>query len=61
MLIFVLSRYFTLNQGQLKSHLFPGEISAEAMGMTHSGMLYQLDIPTFNFYELLLFPSLGNL
>ena len=48
-----------------KSYLAPAEIasrhhvqtriSAEAISMTHSNMLYQLDISTFYFYKPLLF------
>ena len=53
----------SLTQGQLKSHVFPTRILAEAISMTHSGLLYQLDISTFYFYEPLLFQilSLENL
>ena len=40
---------------QLKPHLFPAEILADVISMTHSGMLYRLDISTFYFYEPLLF------
>ena len=45
----------SLIQSQPKSHLFPAEILAKAVSMTHSGMLYRLDISTFSFYETLLF------
>ena len=45
----------SLIQDQLKSHSFPGGILAEAISMTHSGMLYRLDISTFYFHELLPF------
>ena len=61
-----------LISNQLKSHLFPAEILAEAINMTHSDMLYRLDI--FSFYMLLVwirlvfmdhccfrFLSLGNI
>ena len=41
-------------QGQVKSHPFPGGILAEAISMTHSGMLYRLDISAFYFFEPLL-------
>ena len=34
--------------GQLKLHLFPAEILVEAIGMTHSGMLYRLQSFTKN-------------
>ena len=40
---------------QLKLHLFPTRILAEATSMRHSDMLYRLDISTFSFYEPLLF------
>ena len=39
----------------LKSPLFPSRILAEAISMTHSGMLYRLDISTFCFYKPSLF------
>ena len=68
LLIFVLWRCFNrqwvrggrvglenLIQGQLKSHPFPGGILAEAISMTHSVILYQMDISTFYFYEPLSF------
>ena len=42
-------------QGQLKLNFFPDGILAKALCMTHSGMLYRLDISTFYFYEPLLF------
>ena len=45
-------KYF---KGQLKFHLFPAEILAQAISMAHSDMLCQLDISTFCFYESLLF------
>ena len=44
-----------VQKGQLKSHLFPSNILAEAISMTHSDMLYWLDISTFYLYEPLLF------
>ena len=39
---------------QLKSHLFLARILAEAISMTHSDMLYRLDICRFYIYEPLL-------
>ena len=45
----------SLNQGQLKSNLFQGGILAEAISMTYSGILHQLDISTFCFCEPLPF------
>ena len=45
----------SLISGLLKSHLFPAGILAETIGMTHSVMLYRLDISTVYFYEPLLF------
>ena len=42
-------------QDQLKLHPFPGGILAKAISMTHSGMLYRLDISTSYFYEPLPF------
>ena len=45
----------SLIQGQLKVHPFPAGILVEAISMTHSGMLYRLDISTFYFYEPLPF------
>ena len=45
----------SLIHGQLKSHPFPDEILAEAISMTHSGMLYRLVISTFYLYDPLLF------
>ena len=44
----------SLIQGWLKLYPFPGGILAEAINMTHSGMLYRLDISTFYFYEIFL-------
>ena len=44
-----------VQKGQLKSHLFPSNILAEAISMTHSDMLYWLDISTFYRSEPLLF------
>ena len=44
--------------GQLKSHVFPAGILAEAISMTHSDMLHRLDISPFYFYEPLLFQIL---
>ena len=44
-----------VQKGQLKSHLFPSNILAEAISMTHSDMLYWLDISTFYCSEPLLF------
>ena len=44
-----------VQKGQLKSHLFPSNILAEAISMTHSDMLYWLDISTFYLSEPLLF------
>ena len=68
LLIFVLWRCFyrrwvirggvgleSVIQGRLKSHPFPGGILAEAISMTHSGMLFRLHISTFYFYEPLQF------
>ena len=43
--------------GQLKSRRFRAKILAEAISMTHSDMLYRLDISTFNLYEPLLFQN----
>ena len=43
-------------KSQLKSHLFPVGILAEAINMTHSDILYRLDTSMFSFYEPLLFP-----
>ena len=43
----------SLIQGELKS--FPARILVEAICMTHSDMLYRLDISTFYFYKQLLF------
>ena len=40
---------------QLKMHLFPALILAEAINMTYSDMLHQLNISTFYFYEPFLF------
>ena len=45
----------SLIQGQLKSHTVPGRILAKAMSMTHSDVLYRLDISTFYFYKPLPF------
>ena len=45
----------SLIYGQLMSHLFPAGILAEAVSVTHSGMLYRLDICTFYFHKPLLF------
>ena len=44
----------SLIKDQLKSHLFPTGILAKTISMTHSDM-YQLDMPTFYFYESLKF------
>ena len=33
-------------QGQMKSHIFPGVILAEAISMAHYGILHQLEIST---------------
>ena len=49
-----------LIQDQLKSQPFPGGILAEAISMTHSGMLYRLDISRFYFYEPLPWLILEN-
>ena len=50
-------------QGQLKPHPFPGGILAKAISMTHSGMLYRLDISVFYFMShcCFRFLLLGNL
>ena len=39
----------------MKSHLFPAGILAKTISMTHSGMLYRVDIFMFYFYEPFLF------
>ena len=44
----------SLIQDQLKLYLFPVGILTEAISMTHSDMLYRVDISTFYFYEPLL-------
>ena len=44
-----------LNKGQLKSLLFPVAVLAQAISMTHSGILYRLDISKFSFYKPMLF------
>ena len=44
-----------LIQVQLKLYPFPGGILAAAINMTHSSMLYRLDISTFSLFPSLLF------
>ena len=45
----------SLIQGQLKLPPFSGKILAKSISMTLTGMLYWLDISTFNYYDQLLF------
>ena len=57
LLIFVLWRSF--HRGWMRcggvENLFPAEILAETISMTHSDVLYRLGISTCYFYEPLLF------
>ena len=64
LLIFVLWRCFNRRwvrgdgvglESPIQGQPFPGGILAEAISMTHTGMLYQLDISTFYLYKPLPF------